>query len=178
VTRLWSAIGFVFALALLGLGGWAVVRGVEADPSVVGSFATALGAIIAVVIQRSREKRQELEQSHREKLAPIYEELLDTMRDFESRGEAENEAFFKRLQTKLLLYGPTPVIQEWLAWRRLGETLSEPNITLVLTWERVLRAIRKDLGHDDTDLQPGDLLRVFVNDLDEALAADGASENP
>jgi hypothetical protein len=70
------------------------------------------------------------------------------MRDFESREEAENEAFFKRLQTKLLLYGPTPVIQEWLAWRRLGETLSEPNITLVLTWERVLRAIRKDLGHD------------------------------
>lgn len=178
MTRVWSVIGFVFALALLGLGGWAVVRGVETDPSVVGSFATALGAIVAVVIQRSREKRQELEQSHREKLAPIYEELLDNMRDFESREEAENEAFFKRLQTKLLLYGPTPVIQEWLAWRRLGETLTEPNITLVLTWERVLRAIRKDLGHDDTDLQPGDLLRVFVNDLDDALATDAASENP
>ena len=34
-------------------------------------------------------------------------------------------------------------------------------------FERFIYAMRADLGHDDKELAPGDLLRVFINDLDE-----------
>jgi hypothetical protein len=44
------------------------------------------------------------------------------------------------------------------------------NPTYLLTYEQLLFLIRKDLGHDDSTLTPGDLLRVYVNDFDEMNA--------
>ena len=35
--------------------------------------------------------------------------------------------------------------------------------------EEVYRAIRKDLGHDDNRLKKGDILGLFVNDIDKYL---------
>jgi len=172
-----NVLGKAIAIGVVLLGAWALIRGVEADPSVVGSLATAFAAVLVVVLQRNREKTQELEQSHREKMIPIYEEVLIAIRDSADRDEAENEDLFKQLQTRLLLYGPAPVIREWLIWRKLGEEMDEPGLALVLGWERVLRAIRADLGHDDSVLQEGDLLRVFINDLDVALVEAGETSS-
>jgi len=38
-------------------------------------------------------------------------------------------------------------------------------------WEKVLFAIREDLGHDNSGLETGDLLRIYVNDIDDLLPA-------
>jgi hypothetical protein len=40
-----NALGVVVVLAAIALVGWAVIRGVSEAPEVVGSFATALGAV-------------------------------------------------------------------------------------------------------------------------------------
>ena len=37
----------------------------------------------------------------------------------------------------------------------------------MVAWEVLLRAIRKDLGHDDADLPLYELLRLFITDFDE-----------
>jgi hypothetical protein len=42
----------------------------------------------------------------------------------------------------------------------------------VQAYEGLLLAIRKDLGHDDSDLPKWDLLRVFISDLDDHLPDD------
>jgi hypothetical protein len=34
-------------------------------------------------------------------------------------------------------------------------------------YEALLRAIRRDLGHSDKGLKQGDLLKLFINDLDD-----------
>jgi hypothetical protein len=39
--------------------------------------------------------------------------------------------------------------------------------SVLLRWEQVLFAIRRDLGHDNGGLRPGDLLRVYIHDADE-----------
>ena len=52
-----------------------------------------------------------------------------------------------------------------------GEPPREGDPTILLEWEKVVRAIRADLGHDDSKLLPGDLLRVFVFDIDRVLPA-------
>jgi hypothetical protein len=167
--------GFVVVLALIGFFGWAVVRGVEEDPSVVGSFAVAGGAVVVAVWGRQREKQLELLQSHRERMAPIYEELFDRFReaDDEIAGrEVPSEEFYADLHKKLVLYGPTPVVQEWLRWARTPAPENfdfEGDPTILLRWERVLFAIRKDLGHDNSGLAPGDILRIWVHDSDEAV---------
>jgi hypothetical protein len=175
VKRLSSLVGFLGALAIIGVAAWAVVRGIDKDPGVVGPFATALGAVAVVLVQRNREKRQELEKAHREQMAPIYEELVTKLKDYDATKQASNIKFFKSAQTKLLLYGPTPVLKAWIAWLRTGTSNDLENPALLLAYERLLVAVRADLGHDNAGLEPGDLLRVYVNDIDDAMARSTSS---
>jgi hypothetical protein len=103
-------------------------------------------------------------------MSPIYEELVDRLKDLDKMAaQAQNEEFFKNLTTKLLVHGSPPVIKAWIAWRRGVAQIGPDGLGLLLSYEQVLRAIRADLGHDDSELAPGDLLRVYVNELDEAL---------
>jgi hypothetical protein len=162
-----ATIGAAIAVALVAAGIWLVVRGVEAEPSVVGSLATAASAVIAVVWSRSREQKAQLAQSHREQMAPIYEQLfMHVTRLVDSGGEPSPDQleFYRDLHRKLLFYGSTPVINAWLTWTR-GDSPVDGDPAAMLRFERVLFAIRADLGHDNSGLQPGDLLRTTSTTL-------------
>jgi hypothetical protein len=176
MTRVSSAFYTVIAFGLIALVVWAIVRGVEHDPGVVGPFATAAAAVAVVVAQRNFEKRREVERSHREQMTPIYEELVSSLKDMENRTEEQNMRFFKDLQTKLLIYGPTPVVKQWLAWQRTGIPDDDTDPSALLTYEQVLFAVRADPGHDNSGLGAGDLLRLYVNDIDEMLVAWNAQQ--
>jgi hypothetical protein len=172
--RLRYTIALVLGVGVLGLAAWAVIAGVLADPSVVGALATALSAVVAVLIARSWEKRQELEQTHREQMAPIYEELFVqfTKVTASKADAAKQQVFFKELHRKLVLYGPSSIMKAWLTWLRESEALGEieeGDARSLLLWEQVLFAIRKDLGHDDRELNAGDLLRIYVSGVDHAV---------
>jgi hypothetical protein len=69
-----------------------------------------------------------------------------------------------------LLWGPEPVIRSFNAWRALLTEADEPTPEMVFQFERVLYAIREGLGNGRGGLAEGDLLRVFINDLDPYLA--------
>jgi hypothetical protein len=174
--RLSSLFWTLVALAILGLGGWVLVRGVLDQPTIVSAFVTAAGAVGVVFFQRDRENKREVALLHREKLAERYEKLIKVF----ARGSAfgddpEDLEFLYDLQRQMLLYGATPVVVEWVRWMRsipdkpdeedADDELRDPSI--LLRWEHVLLAIRKDLGHDNKGLMPGDLLRVYIADSDE-----------
>jgi hypothetical protein len=165
--RIGTFVGWIVALAIIALGSWAFIKGVDKDPAVVGTVFTALAGIIVVVYQRSREKNQELERSHRDQMAPIYDQLVEMAKDideFVKRPQREQEAFFKELSTKLLLHGPPSVIRTWLGWLQLlGVTpLSVP----LRAQEKLLLAIREDLGLNNSGLKPGDLIKLYLNEED------------
>jgi hypothetical protein len=170
-TRLSSALSTLAAFVIIGVVLWAVVQGVRHSPEVVGSFATAAGAIIAVVVQRDRENKREVARLHRELLAPLYEDLFKRFNegiDFEDDADKE---FVTELQRKLLFYGSDAVVNAWLTWLRAipddPEDTEEGDPSTLLRWEQVLFAIRRDLGHSNDGLNPGDLLRIYVPDFDE-----------
>jgi hypothetical protein len=172
-----------FGFSLIIAAGGALIYGFVLDPAVAGPVAGAVGVVVAAILQRRWEKRQELERSRREQMAPIYERLVGILK--ESPGEEETSEFFKDLTTKMLLYGPAPIIKEWIEFRLHGmSTAGDPtNPTSLLNYEKLLLLVRKDLGHDDSELQLGDLLRIYVNDFDEMYARWSAkqalqSENP
>jgi hypothetical protein len=162
--RLLTVLGVVVVVALAGVLGYGIIRGITADPAVVGSFLTAAVAFVAVEFGRQREKRLQLLQSHRERMAPIYEDLLKMMA---RAGSKPDERFMREFQRKLLLYGATPVVEAWLVVMRAFEARGEADPGTLLQWEGVLFAIRADLGHDNAALKPGDLLRIYVTDADE-----------
>ena len=156
-----------FGIALMVAAGGALIYGIVLDPSVAGPVAGAVGIVVAAILQRRWEKRQELERSRREQMSPIYERLVGILK--ESPGEEETSEFFKDLTTKMLIYGPAPIIKEWIEFRLRGlSTANDPtDPTSLLNYEKLLLLVRKDLGHDDSELKLGDLLRVYVNDFDE-----------
>ncbi|HEY2767969.1 MAG TPA: hypothetical protein VGI76_06900 [Solirubrobacteraceae bacterium] len=165
ITLTTIALGFVGFVVIL-VAGAALVYGLVEDPAVSGPVAGAIGVIIAAILQRRWEKGQELERLRREQMSPIYEQLVSILKD--NPEEAETAEFFKDLTTKLLLYGPAPIIKEWIEFRLHGVSADDPtNPTSLLNYEKLLLLVRKDLGHDDSELRLGDLLRVYVNDFDE-----------
>jgi hypothetical protein len=87
------------------------------------------------------------------------EDLLNFMKDLKRR--------------QLLLSAPSNMIQAFNKWElETGAAQARSDqVAAVFAWEEMLRAIRRDLGHDDPDLPRGELLRVFLNDLDEHLIA-------
>jgi hypothetical protein len=67
--------------------------------------------------------------------------------------------------------GPEPVIRAFNQRRAaLPDDGDEPGAEAGFGFERVLYAIRNDLGNKRGGLGRGDLLRVFINDLDQYIA--------
>lgn len=168
-------VGIVLGVGIIVLGGWAVIEGVRAEPSIVGSLATALAAVVVVVVQRDRENRREVQQAHREQLAPLYEDLFERAYNPEDFSDEAQKEFIEKMQRKLVLYGSDHVIARWVAWLRSmpddDDERDENDPRVLLDWEQVLLAIRRDLGHKNEDLDTGDLLRVYVTDIDHHIAA-------
>jgi hypothetical protein len=168
-------VGIVLGVAIIVLAGWAVIEGVRAEPSIVGSLATALAAVVAVVVQRDRENRREVQQAHREQLAPLYEDLFERFYNAADFSDEAQKEFIEKMQRKLVLYGSDHVLARWVTWLRSmpgdDEERDENDPRVLLDWERVLLAIRRDLGHKNEGIDTGDLLRVYVTDIDHHIAA-------
>lgn len=161
------------ASAMIGLVLWAVVRGIQEEPAILGALATAASAIAVVALQQRGQQRDAIREARRKQLAPMYEGITTQMRAM-AKGSGstteELEAFMTSLQDKLLVWGPAPVVEAWARTMRVFE--SEPEATdALLAYAALLRVIRHELGHDDSHLDTRDLLRLFVNDIDDHVPA-------
>jgi hypothetical protein len=165
--RITSALAMFTALAIIAITLGGLAYGVIEDPAVVGPLAAAAVAIGVAVFQRRWEKSQQLERLHRDEMAPIYEQLIETVKtigEFAKKPPEEQQAFFRETSTALLLHGPSPVVRAWVAWNRLLGT--QPVSVPIRAQERLLLAIREDLGHDNSSLQPGELVSMYLNEED------------
>jgi hypothetical protein len=169
-SKLATVASGVLGLVLLAGLGYLLIQAIKEAPAVVGSIVTATGAVLAVVAGRVWEKRQALEQVRRERIAPTYSRLVDVFWKA-MQGEAIDEQFFHEWAQQVLLWGPEPVIRTYNEWRAsVPDDGSTPEPATFLNFERLLYAIRDDLGNPTGKMGKGDLLRVFVNDIDDFLA--------
>jgi hypothetical protein len=164
--RFGQLVALLVAIAILLITFAGLIYGVIEDPAVVGPLTAAAVVIAAAVLQRRWEKQQELERLHREQMQPTYTKLAETVKsidEFAAKSEEEQQAFFKELGTTLMLHAPSTVIRTWVAWlRSLGAPMPEP----LRIQEKLLRAIREDLGLKSDGLLPGDLIRLYVREED------------
>jgi hypothetical protein len=179
--RVLHFLTWIVALAIAGLAIWAFVEAVRAEPAVVGSVATAVVGVYGVVWQQRQAERSRLREAHRDRMTPVYDDLLKLVlqsMDQHRRSEAKAENFMRDLKARQLLLGASSeMIRAFNEWEAATEAArkAKDDIAAVLAWEDLLRAIRADLGHDDSDLGRGELLRVFMkrNELDSRLAGLG-----
>lgn len=191
--RIGSAIQMLIALALLvallaGVG-WLIYTSVTEAPAVVAAVVTGLLAILGLGIQRFFEQQREDERIRRERMAPIYEQLVSQIHLISdgSVQQADVATFFGELAQSLQLWGAPPVVAAFNDWRtktvqnaeaaERGSAQSGALLEMLLAYEDLLLVTRADLGVSNDGLERGDLLRIFVTDLDDHMPAVPASNS-
>jgi hypothetical protein len=171
--RFQMLVGLIVVVGGGGLVIWAFVEAVRTEPAVVGSIGVAVVGVLGVVWQQRQSERARLREAHRDRMTPVYYDLLGAFKKF-TAGAAEQdpeieELFIDLKSRQLLLGASSQMVRAFNAWQGRANELQErgDSTGAVLAWEELLLAIRKDLGHQDSDLPQGELLRLFVTDYDD-----------
>ncbi len=142
--------------------------------SVFGALIVAFISYRAALKSKQAEKQIEIEQELRKQKAPIYEdfsELLFKVLKSSKLGEQISEdellEFIFKFNQKLLVWGGDNVIKEWANFRI--NTQSDDKYSVLFAVENILLAIRADMGHSNEKLKRGEILSVFINDMENIL---------
>ncbi len=187
-------VSLVVAAGLVVLIVTSILRALDAVQSqiataiVAGSVTIAL-SVLGVVITKSYERRAALERDSRTKRIPVYEDFVGFVFRLFQQGkphtkkmtEAEMVKVLLECTQKLAVWSSDEVLREFGRFRTLAvqqEKAVNPPDTVMFALEDLMFAIRRDLGYKNAGLRRGDLLRLFINDIDEHLPERSSSSTP
>jgi hypothetical protein len=133
-------------------------------------------AVLGYFANKSLETKRSVEQAMRPRKLELYDEFLKfIMRIFGNElavkkpSDDEMMKFFATKTPELITFASNSVIEKW-GKLRIGlsgeKTKNEQKMFMV---EDLFRAIRLDLGHNRRGFHKGDILRLFINDIDDYL---------
>jgi hypothetical protein len=154
--------------------------------SVVTAVATITTAIVTTLITKSNELRLQIRTEQRDKKALIYEELtefffkiifaskLESKEDPISTENKEREIveFLTSYTPKIIMWGSDEVLREFYLFRNKSlsvESDSGKVFDVIRKFEELLFSIRRDLGHKNKKLGKGNILGLFINDVEKLL---------
>lgn len=189
--KIWPVFLSLVVIGAIGLASFCSIRFLwrtlvsldeQIAVGIIAGSATILVSVITVVIGKQLEKKREIEQQHRIQKIEIYEHFMEEwfkiLRTSSTRKRAKYGSdelpiseenllkFLEEFSRKLILWGSRGVIKQYVAFRSFGIKSGQPDPQILLHFENVLLAIRKDLGHSNRGLNQGDLLALFLKDLE------------
>lgn len=131
-------------------------------------------AVLISFIVRWGQKQESIDQVRREKAA-VYQRFLEAWSDVLSQHVPEDtqKALHpkKELQVaekQLLLWGSSGVVRSYTAYQKQALQSNPRGPTVLPLIEKVLVAMRKDLGQSNLGLHAGDLLSLLLHDSPNA----------
>lgn len=129
-------------------------------------------SVLSVLIAKHLEQKSLIAKEQREKKTPTYEELVEFLflviyGERLGRGSMSEQEMVERMikfNQKAIIWGSDEVIGAFSSFRQISFE-GAPPLTIAVSIERMLFAIRKDLGHQNRNLHPGSILGTFINDL-------------
>lgn len=175
--RIVIALAGLLIVGAVGGFVWILVEGVRADPGLVGALVTTGITVVSGIAiagwQARIQRRETAERLQRETIAPYYDKLIrqvsNRAESVESGGPSQEDIdAMSEIQHQMLMWSGADTINAWTEAMRIIETQPSPE-EMMLQYSRVLRAIRAELGLDDSNLDARNLLRVLITDIDEHI---------
>lgn len=147
----------------------------EVSAAIIAAMSTIIVSVLSITFGKYYERKRIIEQELREKKIPMYEEFIEfyfnVLMSKKITGkeitQKEMVRFFNKFTQKLTVWGSDEVVSLWSNFRR--KTVENPHNTKenIFEFEKLLLAIRKDTGHKNKNIKQGDLLGLFINDIDK-----------
>lgn len=155
----------IFALLLIGLFGWSLI---EADANTRSSVIGLIGMIAVGIAAHYQTKKREIAARHFSEKRKGYMTFIDLFFGITQAQKTKKHLSDKQLVQKflpfkkaLLIWGGGKIIDLWNSFEIKAISGQSPEEAMSMM-EDILRAIRSDLGHDDSALQPGSLVALIL----------------
>ena len=86
--------------------------------------------------------------------------------------EERAKEFFKDFNSQLIVWGSDKFLSEYSMFKKIFTEISHDEsliLSNIIVYENLLYAIRKDIGHKNKSLGKGDLLSIFITDIDKYI---------
>jgi len=161
---------FLFAIFLQ----WLQTLGLDL---LIGLF-VGLTPSMMILYQRKKEREEDYQNwlmQNREACAiELVRMLIESVMNDDIRSEqGKQDALLKRIRRNLpamMIWASPNLIKQWGEMAKLKE--GEDSKSVIRRGERLLRTIRHDLGHDDSDLKPGALWAMLIKPEEKQLSFD------
>ena len=156
-----------FIITLIGLLIWLFYGYfVSSDANVKASLIGLGTVIVAAIITHTYSKKREIQARHFSEKSKAYEPIFNLIFDSirmtkEGKEFTEDQMISKSLEIKksLMIWGGQDVLQAWIKYEKEANNKHK---TAIQNIDKVIRKIRKDIGHDDSLLKSGELLKLLV----------------
>jgi hypothetical protein len=166
---------FIFSLILIGTSiflCWLFFDSlIKADPGISAAVIGAIGVMAAGIWSHYSTRRREINSRHFIEKKNAYMRLInlifDLFKAIKNDTEITEKVLFERLfefKQELMVWGDQAVIDALEIYElKSNELLNEkdPSASLLVV-DDLLRAIRKDLGHNDSQLKRGSLVGMLL----------------
>lgn len=162
------AVAFAF-LAAIGWLGWVFFDNVrEAEPSIkaglIGFLSVISVAVFAHYQTKNREINARLFAEKRDGYMHMIDLIFELVRSQKTGGVVSEEILVEKMmdfKKALIIWGGPNVIEAWNGFEmKSADGLSAE--TVMVEMEKILRSIRKDLGHNDSLLKFGNLSGLLL----------------
>lgn len=155
---------------------------IHANPNIVVALIAGMVTMIGYFLTRYFERKKIIEQQIREQKLPVYEEfvsfvfkIMSDVKNGQKTDDKEMEKFMMNFNKKSIIWLSDRSLIAYLKWKNAAAKIStdpqksdiQNSIKQMLVLEEMFYEFRKDIGHSNKDLKRGDILSLFINDLDK-----------
>lgn len=168
----------IFLVLLIGLVGWLAYLLVseQVNANVKVGVLAAIGAVGATLMTHWLTKKREIEARHFNQKRECYESIMNTFGQLFTSEDARKKISNRQLTQAIIkhrkdiaVWADADLINWWLHMSDNKSTTLSTKEALNMG-EKLIRSIRKELGKDDSKIESGHLIALFLKESPEEIA--------